>query len=129
MLLPLRHPRTWLVVGWLFIGLAIVASLVPAQALPKPPGINDKMEHMAAYALLSLWFAGIYPRSRYAIIAAGLFVLGIVIEWAQGAMHLGRQADVRDVIANSVGIAAGLTLALLWLGGWAQRVESWTKKS
>lgn len=129
MLLPLRHPRIWLVLGWVLTVLAIVASLVPIQQLPKPPGVNDKMEHFAAYALLALWFAGIYPRSRYAVIAVGLFVLGIAIEWAQGAMHLGRQADLRDVVANSVGIAAGLTLALLWLGGWAQRVESWTRRA
>jgi hypothetical protein len=35
---------------------------------------------------------------------------------------------MRDVYANSLGIVAGLLLALIWLGGWAQRVEAWTKK-
>lgn len=129
MLLPLRHPRIWLAIGWIVTALTIIASLVPVQDLPKPPaGINDKMEHFIAYALLSIWFAGIYPRSRYAIIAVGLFLLGIAIEIAQGAMHWGREADVYDVIANTVGIVAGMTLALLWLGGWAQRVESWSKR-
>jgi hypothetical protein len=43
-------------------------------------------------------------------------------------MNLGRQADMRDVYANTLGIVAGLLLALIWLGGWAQRVEAWTKK-
>jgi VanZ family protein len=129
MLLPLRHPRAWLILGWALTALAVVASLVPAQQLPQPPGVNDKIEHTAAYALLSLWFAGIYPRSRYAVIALGLFLLGIAIEWAQGAMHLGRQADFKDVVANCIGIAAGLALATVWLGGWAQRIESWAKRS
>jgi VanZ family protein len=129
MLLALRHPRVWLVTGWLLVVLAVIASIMPLQHLPKPPGITDKMEHAAVYALLALWFAGIYPRSRYVLIAIGLFLMGIVIEWAQGAMQLGRQSDLRDVVANSIGIAAGLTLALLWLGGWAQRVENWTRKS
>jgi glycopeptide antibiotics resistance protein len=78
---------------------------------------------------MTVWFAGIYPRSRYALIALGLFLMGIVIEWVQGAMNLGRESDLRDVLANSVGIVAGLTLALAWLGGWAQRLESWTRKS
>ena len=78
---------------------------------------------MAAYTLLSLWFSGIYPKSRYVLIAGGLFLLGLGIEWAQGAMHYGRQADLRDMAANALGIAAGIGVALLGLGGWALRVE------
>jgi VanZ family protein len=129
MLLALRHPRVWLAIGWLLIVLAVIASIMPVQHLPKPPGVTDKMEHVAAYALLALWFAGIYPRSRYVVIGIGLFVMGIAVEWAQGAMPFGRQSDLRDVVANSIGIVAGLMLALIWLGGWAQRVETWTRKS
>ena len=48
--------------------------------------------------VLTLWFAGIYPRSRYSLIGVALFVMGVVIEWLQGAMNLGRQADMRDVV-------------------------------
>jgi hypothetical protein len=33
------------------------------------------------------------------------------------------------VYANAIGTVGGLTLALAWLGGWAQRLESWKKKS
>lgn len=129
MLVGLRHPRVWLAVGWLLVILAFIGSIVPLRDLPKAPLPSDKVQHVAAYALLALWFAGIYPRSRYLVIGIGLFVMGIFIEWAQGAMQLGRQSDLRDVVANSIGIVAGLTLALIWLGGWAQRVESWTRKS
>lgn len=129
MLLPLRHSKAWLVLGWLFVLLALVASLAPVQKLPQPPEINDKIEHMAGYALLAIWFAGIYPRSRYVVIAIGLFVMGLLVEWAQSAMQLGRHGDLFDVIANCLGIAAGLMLSFLWLGGWAQRVEAWTKRS
>jgi glycopeptide antibiotics resistance protein len=71
-----------------------------------------------------LWFAGVYPRARYLLIAGSLFCLGVFIEGGQYAMHAGRQADVRDVIANSTGILVGLTLAWLGLGQWTQRVES-----
>ena len=74
--------------------------------------------------MLALWFAGIYPKSRYPMIGVALLVMGIVIEGLQGAMNLGRQADLRDVYANSLGIVCGLLLALAWLGGWAQRVEA-----
>jgi VanZ family protein len=127
MLLALRHPKLWLALGWTFVALAVVASLLPGQALP-PTGVSDKLEHTVAYGLLTLWFTGIYPRSRYVIIAAGLFAMGVAIEFAQEAMHLGRTADVRDVIANTLGIVVGMTLALLGVGGWLQRLEALSRR-
>ena len=129
MLLSLRHPRLWLVSGWILVILAVIASLVPSHDLPSLGGISDKWEHAVGYSVLALWFAGIYPRPRYPMIGVALLVMGVVIEGLQGAMHWGRQADLRDVYANSIGIVCGLGLALLWLHGWAQRVESWTTKS
>jgi hypothetical protein len=54
--------------------------------------------------------------------------MGISIEALQGAMHVGREADLRDVYANTIGTISGLTLALAWLGGWAMRVESLSRK-
>ncbi|AMN47207.1 hypothetical protein ACG33_08890 [Steroidobacter denitrificans] len=125
MRLLLRHPRTWLVLGWLMILVVVALSLMPGQKLPAT-GLNDKFQHGTAYALLALWFAGIYPRSRYWLIAIGLLLLGVGIEFAQGAMSFGREADLRDVLANGGGIAVGLGLAWLWLGGWAQQVEDWS---
>ena len=129
MLLALRHPRLWLVSGWILVILAIVASLVPSHDLPKMGGIGDKYEHFIGYAVLALWFAGIYPKARYPMIAIALLVMGIVIEGLQGAMHVGREADLKDVYANCIGIVSGLILALIWFGGWALRVEALTRKS
>jgi len=124
MRLLLRHPRAWLVLGWSMILVVVALSLMPGQKLPVT-GVSDKFQHGAAYAVLALWFAGIYPRSSYWLIAIGLLLLGMGVEFAQGAMSLGREADLRDVAANGSGIAVGLGLAWLWLGGWAQRVEEW----
>jgi VanZ family protein len=129
MLLALRHPRLWLVSGWILVILAIIVSLIPAHELPKMGGLSDKTEHIVGYLALALWFAGIYPRSRYPMIGFALLIMGISIEALQGAMHVGREADLRDVYANAIGTVGGLTLALAWLGGWAQRLESWKKKS
>ena len=128
MLLALRHPRLWLVSGWMLVVISVAVNIMPASDLPKLGGISDKVEHAVGYAVLSLWFAGIYPKSRYPMIGVALLVMGIVIEGLQGAMHVGRQADLRDVYANSAGIVCGLILATAWLGGWAQRVEAWTKR-
>lgn len=124
-MLPLKFPRTWLALGWVFVSLALLACLVP----PSAPGLqplfvlNDKVEHALGYVALSVWFAGLYPRSRYLWIALALFAMGVVIEFLQGWMSFGRNSDARDVVANTIGIAIGLLLARVALGGWAQRIE------
>ena len=127
MRLLLRHPYFWLILGWIFVIAAVVASLVPTQRLPKT-GISDKWEHSLGYALLTLWFTGIYPKASYFRIGLAMFALGVAIEFAQGAMGLGRQADPRDVFANSMGIATGLLFATVGIGGWAQRIEARLRK-
>src|SRR5262245_20844413 len=126
-MLNLKYPRTWLTLGSICVAVAIFVCLAPptTPALAPVFAINDKVEHALGYLVLSLWFSGMYPRSRYLWIALALFAMGVVVELLQGWMSLGREADVRDVIANSVGIAAGLSLARVALGGWTQRVESW----
>ena len=125
-MLAVRHPRLWLVMGWMLVAGCLYVSLMPARSLPHT-GVSDKVEHAAVYAVLSLWFAGLYPRSRYIVIGIGLFIMGVGVEFAQGAMHLGRQSDYRDVIANTVGIVCGLVLAALWLGGWVVRIDGGTR--
>ena len=125
-MLPLRFPRWWLALGWLFVVLALLACLVP----PGAPGldglfaVNDKVEHATGYAALTIWFAGMYSRSRYAWIAAALFAMGVMVEFLQGWMSLGRNSDPFDVLANTTGIAIGIVLSLTILSGWAQRIES-----
>lgn len=123
MTLALRHPRTWLVIGWTLVIAAVYVSLMPAKSLP-PIGVSDKFEHAFGYAMLTLCFTGIYPRSRYLHIAVGMCLLGVAIEYLQGAMNLGRHRDYHDVIANSAGIALGLLAAYIGVGGWAQWIES-----
>lgn len=127
MRLLLRHPYFWLILGWIFVIASIIASLVPVQQLP-PTGMSDKFEHSLGYGLLTLWFAGIYPKASYLRIGLAMFAMGVAIEFAQGAMGLGRHADPRDVFANSLGIAAGLLIATIGLGGWAQRIEARLRK-
>lgn len=125
-MLPVRHPRWWLIIGWALILAAVIVCLLPGKSLPNT-GVNDKFEHTILYAFLMVWFAGLYPRSRYLIIAIGLFLMGGAIELAQGAMHMGREADLRDVVANTTGIVVGLLLALAGLGGWAEWIDGWAR--
>lgn len=127
-MLSLRFPRLWLGLGWFAVALAILVCLVPTSQLPQPPNLSDKTEHFIAYLLLSVWFAGIYSRNRYWVIALGLMIMGVLIEFAQSTMGLGRYGDIRDVIANCSGVLAGLLLCWFGLGNWIQWVESLVSK-
>lgn len=124
MLSGLRYARIWSGFGWLAVIAAITLSLMPNTVL-QGASLDDKFEHAVGYALLTIWFCGIYPRSRYWVIATGFLFLGIAIEVLQGGMHWGRQGDVYDVFAGAIGIALGVLLA--WVtpfGDWARRVET-----
>ncbi|MFL6548892.1 MAG: VanZ family protein [Povalibacter sp.] len=124
-MLPVRHGKAWLATGWALVITAIVVCLLPGQDLPNTH-VGDKYEHFICYAVLTSYFAGLYSRSSYWKIAVALLCMGIAIEFAQGAMHLGRNADPLDVVANSIGIVIGLVLSLAGLGRWAQWIDSWT---
>jgi hypothetical protein len=120
-MLPLRLGRVWLLVGWAGVIAAMVLSLWPG-GVSLPVSVWDKAQHGLGYFLLTLWFAGLYPRRKYLWIALGCFALGIVIELLQGATNT-RSMELADVAANTTGIVAALGLAYVLLGGWAARVE------
>lgn len=120
-LLPLRLPLLWSVLGWALVAGVIVGSLIPGQAL-EVVDVNDKVMHACTYLLLMVWFAGFYRRSLYPLIAVVLLALGVSLDMLQG-LTVTRSFDWFDVAMNSAGIAAGLVLSLLLLGGWCQWVE------
>jgi VanZ family protein len=125
-MLPLLRRKAWVMSSALLVSTVVVASLLPSGTMPTPPiSAFDKVEHFVAYAVLAAWFAGLYPRSRYLRIALLLGLLGLVIEVLQQVMGLGREGDVRDLMADLAGIAAGLWFGAAVVGGWALRVESW----
>ncbi len=119
---PLRY-RSWWIAGGVVMALAIVTlSLLPAADLPSVQ-LWDKFEHALAYFALAAWFGGVARPQRYLRVALALVVLGIAVEFAQGAMGVGRTSDLHDVYANVVGIALGLLVALLGVSGWMRGVE------
>jgi VanZ family protein len=112
--------RFWWALGVLLIGVAIYYCLVPQQEIPGAFDFNDKVSHVVGHGALALYFSALVPRRSWWKIFLFLLVLGTGIEFAQHYMHLGRHADVRDVLANSLGAALGLLLAWLGLSRWAQ---------
>ncbi|WP_172448633.1 VanZ family protein [Caulobacter mirabilis] len=95
------------------LGCAIILwlSLAPSDELPLA-NVWDKLKHSAAYAVLTLAGAAAFPR-WIPLVALALFGFGVVVELIQAAMPYGRQGDVRDALANTIGIAVGAGLTLL----------------
>ena len=96
---------------YLGILLVIALSLIPQDAMPDPE-TWDKANHVAAYGAIAV-AGGLGYRSRRALlrIALGLLLLGAGLELAQSVLP-GRVASVADLLANAIGIALGLLLAV-----------------
>jgi VanZ family protein len=108
--------------GLLLVLAVVVLSLLPVRELPNV-NVSDKIEHAAAYLMLSLWFGGLLRVRAFLGLGLALLALGGGIELAQAGMGLGRQGDWRDMLANAVGVVAGLFLAAIPLGRWAHWLE------
>ena len=102
----------------------VIGSLLPGP-LVATVSAWDKLEHAAAYGMLTLWAAGVLERRRYALAAILAFALGASMELVQATLTSTREADPLDLVANLAGIATALAMAHLGLGGWAGRVELW----
>jgi VanZ family protein len=97
------------------LAAVIVGSLAPAQSgvmhLIDQGGINDKVEHFTAYAVL----AAIPSLRRFrcrigaAMVLLFLFLLGAALELGQWVSP-GRTCDWQDLLANTCGILVGLAL-------------------
>jgi VanZ family protein len=110
--------RFWWALGFVLVGAAIYVCLAPSDYIPTPFNLADKASHIIGHASLAAYFAGLLPRRSWWQIFLGLLVLGVGIEVAQNLMHVGRQADVRDVLANCSGVVLGLLLSWMGLSQW-----------
>ena len=107
----------WMV-GYLLVAAALVVCLLPGNELPKSFELNDKISHMVGHGALAVYFTGLMPRRNWWKIFLFLLVFGAVIEVAQYYMHMGREGDPRDVVANSAGALLGLLAGRLGLARW-----------
>ncbi|WP_022847735.1 VanZ family protein [Desulfurobacterium sp.] len=80
-----------------------IFSVIPVQALPPT---NDKLNHIAAFLYLALLGSFWIDRARLFLL---LFSYGVFIELTQLFVP-GRCCDWKDVVADTIGIAAGFLL-------------------
>jgi VanZ family protein len=101
---------------WLamFVGTHLPVTLDPFQN----PNSLDKLQHLTAFAGLSLLLCGLGTAwggamPRLAFIVLGLIALYGVVDELTQAFVPHRQPDVRDWLANMVGAGLGIAVFLL----------------
>lgn len=97
---------------WLALAFTLVMALLPKP--PTPPGLDagDKVQHVLAFAVLSLLATFAYPRRRLVDIFAAMAAFGALIEVLQLIPALGRDAEFMDWVADCAATLA--VLALCW---------------
>lgn len=95
------------------VAVVLWFSLAPPDSLPGIENFWDKAEHASAYMALTLVGLALFGASIPLV--AGIWLLGVAVEFLQAAMPFDRMGDWRDAVANTVGVLAGLAVA------WAAR--------
>lgn len=120
---PLRHARFWLSLWGAAVLAVIVVCLIPPPPLDLPQN-SDKVEHFLAYFLLAASAVQVFATRRALWVAGvGLVLMGLGIEWAQGALTDNRMADPIDALANTSGVVAGMLTALTPLANLLLRLQ------
>ncbi|HEU0142597.1 MAG TPA: VanZ family protein [Bryobacteraceae bacterium] len=100
---------------FLAVSGVVVGSLLPSSSPPIEMidllHLSDKLLHSAAYAVLSFLPALHENRWMLAGLILGLLSLGVLLEFGQSYFS-DRMFDLHDMIANAVGLVAGLVVAL-----------------
>ena len=129
-MLPLRHTGLWRILSVVILVLVLIATLSPAFWFfdSKVRAVvwfqnADKWLHAMTFAVLTVWFTGLYERRVWWLTALGLVLFGFLVEFLQLQLSY-RTAEWIDIAANTAGIIVGLTVAA-GLGGWGMRVEDW----
>ena len=113
-------------IEWIFGVVLVIAAtvvcLVPGHELPASFELYDKVSHLVGHGILAAYFTGLVPRRHWWKIFVYLLMFGAAIEVAQYYMHVGREGDVRDVLANGIGVLLGLLAGLLGVSRWTELV-------
>lgn len=120
----LRHWWRWCGLGIGIVLVVVYLSLADIHLPQAPSTLGDKINHSIAYGALMGWFGQLFMSLRHRLlIACGLIVLGVTMEYLQG-MTAYRFFDWRDAIANTLGVV----VALLALSAGADKILRWFEK-
>ncbi|MEL6949202.1 MAG: hypothetical protein AAGM16_03640 [Pseudomonadota bacterium] len=125
----LRFAQLWRVGGFGLLVFMVVALLLPGGGQVLPPGNFDKAAHIIGFFGATLWFAGVYERSRWWQVAVGMMAFGAITELAQGLLTRSRSADPIDFVADAGGVLLALAVARLGFEHWARWLERLVPRS
>ncbi len=116
-----KNPGIYLVLAWGIVFSIIVLSLIPGPSIAKFRLQDllaiDKLGHFLFYGAAAFCFLKYYSISKLIspiwIIGIALLLLGLSLEIIQSMSNQGRQFDGLDLLANGLGIIAGLKLVKL----------------
>jgi len=107
----------------LFLFLAIFVTIIIGwgslitigNTIPSDINISDKAIHLTAYLILTLCWL-IACKNEFKILNINVYVIflifcyGIIIEVLQATVTTNRQFEIKDIVANTIGIALGFTV-------------------
>lgn len=93
--------------------LSLFAFFLPGSSLPEGPPVSDKLEHAAIFFALAV--SGRFAGFRTKPLLLGLLGYAVASELLQALLPIRRHGDVRDVLADAVGVLAGLAFVALLL--------------
>ncbi len=95
----------------LVVVLSLVVLFSPASEVPSGIQINDKVVHASLF--LALAATGIVARLPVRALALGLVLYAGASEVLQAVLPIDRDGSVWDALADVLGVALGLTAALV----------------
>jgi VanZ family protein len=99
--------------------LSLVMFLLPAEDL-SPNAPNDKVTHLLTFAVLAL--SGRWARVPALPLLGGLAAYAAATEVLQALLPINRHGDVRDLLADVLGVLLGLAASWAW-GRWRSRAS------
>jgi VanZ family protein len=108
-----RASRTARAIFWAAAAFAFVMAVLPHPP-PVPGNPNDKVQHIAAFATLSLLGSFAYPRTTLFSLLMRLSLFGAFIEVVQAIPMLHRDSDILDWLADTAAVAVVLLLVRRW---------------
>jgi len=106
--------KTVSIIWFGILAMVAAASLIP-HAGPPDAGIGlDKALHGIPYTLLAYMAMGLFQKRRTALLlAAAMVPTGFLLEIVQSYIP-GRTFSAGDMLANNLGVLAGLGMGILW---------------
>jgi hypothetical protein len=119
----LRREKLWVVIGLGFVVLVIFLSVTP-QPLKAPTVDNFKTGHILAYTWCMLWFCQIWRDGMHRlVIALGLLILGIGLEFVQDNLPWHRDFAVADMVDDAIGVGIGFAIGFTPLANILRWIE------